>query len=426
MNYEELARVLATALEQGRYEPDYLYRFPTQDAWELTNQAHLRDPQRAMVQEALQAHPDVAPLLGNRLNAGLNAAELTAAGLGDWLLTRTWQIGPQGATGELRAFVESPDCDVEEYLAFSGLKVDAMIALSPGADLLPIASVPESRLSISLTDPEWLHFGRDAKGHVRRKKVEVLASFGEPSRFHVDPRVATAALRVRRRVGPKVVPVPVLDTRSTEALRETLLVIAAATGTAMLPVASWVSAAPTTPLWSSSFGWESWSHTRAIRQLATAVGKEATIVAAVKAWEAFSAKPKLKVPLERLNRGLAASSVDCAIDIGIALEAILLSDLDSRDQYSLALGLRGAWLLGADSHERKDLVKQFNAIYTCRSTAVHHGRLPDKSYTVGSTRVPADEFMSSHAPSLAAKAVLKVIELGRVPDWGALVLGAGT
>jgi hypothetical protein len=260
---------------------------------------------------------------------------------------------------------------------------------------------------------------------VHRRQVEVLASFGEPQRFHVNPHVATAALRAHRRVTPKVVPVPVLDTRWTEALRETLLVVAAATGTAMLPVASWVSAAPTTPLWSSSFGWTSWAHTFAIRELTTTLGNEATIIAAVNAWEAFPEKLKLRVPLERLNRGLTGSGVDCAIDIGIALEAILLSDLGPNDQISLAFRLRGAWLLGTDPVERESLVQRFNTIYSCRSDAVHRGKLRGK-YPVGATRVPADEFVRSHARPLATKAVLKVIELGRIPDWRTLVLGAGT
>jgi hypothetical protein len=52
MDYEELATVLATALEQGRYERDDLYLFDTQLAWEMTNQAHVRDPQRTMVWQA--------------------------------------------------------------------------------------------------------------------------------------------------------------------------------------------------------------------------------------------------------------------------------------------------------------------------------------------------------------------------------------
>lgn len=426
MDYEELAKVLATALEQGRYERDDLYLFDTKLAWEMTNQAHVRDPQRMTVAEALQAHPDVAPLLGKYSNCGLNAPPLTATALGDWLLTRASIIGADGATAELRDFVDRQHCEVEEYLAFSGLEVNAAMALSPEVDLLPMTAVPESTLSISLTDPDWTYFGRDARGHVKRKTATVLASFGKPT-WHANPHVATAALRVRRKAVPKVVAAPE-SPQLAEAMIDRLLVIAAATGMGMFPVAYWVSATPATPLW-SSFAWAYWSHVRALRPFATTVGNETSIIAAVRAWEAFppSLKPKVKVSLERLNRGLGtALSVDCAIDIGVALEALLLADLAPNDQISLAFRLRGAWLLGKDPVERADLAGQFNAIYGCRSAAVHGGKLPSETYSVGAIKVPADEFMTTHARSLAARAVLKVIELGKIPDWRTVLLGAGT
>jgi hypothetical protein len=195
----------------------------------------------------------------------------------------------------------------------------------------------------------------------------------------------------------------------------------------MFPVAHWISAAPGVPLW-SSFGWASWSHLNAIRPFATAAGNEASIIAAIKAWEAFPArlKPRVKISLERLNRGLAASlSVDCAIDIGVSLEALLLGDLQPNDQISLAFRLRGAWLLGADPLDRKELARHFNAIYSCRSAAVHGGTLPSDSYSVDSVKVPADEFMMNHARRLAARAVLRIIELGDIPDWSGLLLGGG-
>jgi Apea-like HEPN len=426
MDDEKLASVLAAALKQGRYERDDLYLFDTKLAWQMTNEAHVRDPEREMVWHALQAHADIAPLLGTHLNCGLNAPQLSAAALGDWLLTRASRIGAPGATAELRDFIDGAHCDVEEYLAFSGLKVDAPIALTPDVELLPIAAIPESTLSISLTDPEWFYFGRDAKGHVRRKTIVASASFGTPI-WHTDPHVATAALRVRRKAFPKVVQTPVDVPRSVQAMTDILLVLAAATQTAMFPVANWVSATPANPLW-GPFEWSYWSHLNALRLFATSAGNEAHIIAAVKLWEAFPAslKPKIRLPLERLNRGLAAAlSVDCAIEIGVALEALLLADLGPNEQISLAFRLRGAWLLGVNAIDRNELANHFKAIYSCRSSAVHSGKLSADSYSVNSTKVSAEEFMMKEGRKLAARAVLKVIELQRIPDWSGLLLGVG-
>jgi hypothetical protein len=153
----------------------------------------------------------------------------------------------------------------------------------------------------------------------------------------------------------------------------------------------------------------------------------ATIISAASAWDSFphDLKPSLKIPLERLNRGLAAaSSVDCAIDVGLALEALLLGDLGPNDQLSLAFRLRGAWLLGANPSERKALWQDFRNIYDCRSSAVHKGKLPSGEYQVESGKVSADEFIRTRGRSVAANAVLKVIEGGASPDWAALILGA--
>lgn len=426
MNDDELANVLDRALTEGRYERDDLYLFDTKLAWMMTNEAHVRDPQRAMVWSALQAHPDIAPLLGKYLNSTVNSPQLTAPALGDWLLTRAFRIGATGAVAELRSFVNSPHCDVEEYLAFSGLQVDSAIALSEGLDLLSISSLPESVLSISLTDPDWSYFARDARGHVRRRTVTRVAGFGEP-KWHVNPHVATAALRIRRKGIPKVVDERKGLTSSADAMHDILMVLATATCTAMFPVAHWMSPTPATPLW-DQLGWSFWSHLNALRPFVRTTGEEASIVAAVKAWEAFPAelKPALKVPLDRLNRGLAApSAVDCAIDIGVSLEALLLQDLQPNDQISLAFRLRGAWLLGTSPSERTALAQDFNAIYSCRSTAVHSGRLPTDKFTVPSGKVSSDEFMTTHARSVAARAVLKVIERAGFPDWRALLVGEG-
>jgi hypothetical protein len=424
MNDIELGKVLDTALKVGLFERDDLYLFDTKLAWQISNEAHVRDPQRTMVFAALEAHPDVAGLLGKYLNSGLNAPQFTAQTLGDWLLTRASRIGPESTVTELRAFIDSPHCNVVEHLAFSGLEVDKPIALSPTIELLPMSSVPESVLTISLVDPEWFYYGRDARGYVKRKTAQVLAIFGK-STWHLNPHLATAVLRVRHKTNPKMVPATVELPNSMEAMMEALLVIAAATGTAMFPVAHWMSPTPETPIW-EHFSWMFWSHLNALRPFATTAGQAEAILAAANAWEKFPSplKKKLRVPLERLNRALAAPSpIDCAIDLGVALEALLLGDLAPNDQISLAFRLRGAWLLGANPAERKEYAKQFNAIYTCRSVAVHAGTLPTDGFTVDSNKISADEFIMKQARQLAAKAILRVIHGSGIPDWSLLVLG---
>jgi hypothetical protein len=121
MNDDELAAVVGKALTQGRYEREDLYVFDTKLAWQMTNEAHVRDPEQAMVSSAIQTHPDVAPILDKHLNGVLNAPRFSAPALAGWLLTRAFWLGPGAAVAELRTFIDSPLADLDECLAFSGL-----------------------------------------------------------------------------------------------------------------------------------------------------------------------------------------------------------------------------------------------------------------------------------------------------------------
>jgi hypothetical protein len=330
------------------------------------------------------------------------------------------------AVAELRAFVDSQHCDVEEYLAISGLEVASPISLSARIDLIPITAVPESVVTISVTDPDWTYFGRNAKGHVRRKTVQTVANFGTRT-LHADPHIAMAALRIRHRREPKVLTTPVDLPNSLGELADTLRVLAAELCTAMFPVVHWTAPTPATPLW-SSFGWRAWYHLNSLREFETTKGNEERIVARVAAWEGLTrdVKSKLVIPLDRLNRAIAAPlAVDCAIELGIALEALLLSDLGKNEQLSLAFRLRGAWLLGTTPEERCDLRQKFNQIYECRSTAVHHGALPSKGFSMNGAKISADVFIEEHARALAATAILNVISRGKFPAWEELLVGAG-
>ncbi|HEY7184461.1 MAG TPA: hypothetical protein VIC84_23695 [Blastocatellia bacterium] len=424
MTDNELVDVLKAALKDGLHIRDDLYLFNTQVAWDLTNQAHVQEPQRMAVFAALEAHPQIQPILGMYLNRGLNGQPLTRENLGDWLLTRAMKNGPEAAVAQLRPFVDSSHCDLEEYLAFSGLGVSAPTTLPGWGELIPMSEVPESALSISLTDPEWSYFGRDVKGHVHRRTVQTLYQFGTNT-LHANPHVAMAALRLRHKRTPAFLSTPSDFPTSLEPLLEILLVLAAATSTAIFPVAHWVAPTPTTPLW-KYFSWRQWSHLNALREFKTYEGNENRIISAITNWAKIpdSMKHKLRIPLDRLNRALAASSaIDCAIDLGLALEALLLSDLEPNDQISLAFRLRGAWLLGKNPTERQSYLQKFNAIYTCRSKAVHRGTLPPKNFSFGDVKVSPGEFMVNTARQLAASAVLKVIDRGSFPDWNSLLVG---
>ena len=127
------------------------------------------------------------------------------------------------------------------------------------------------------------------------------------------------------------------------------------------------------------------------------------------------AKNGLRVPMQRLQNALLErrDPVDSAIDLGIALEAFLLSD-NTKTEIGYRFALRGARLLATDPKEQGELYDALTSLYTTRSTAVRRGVLPTKP---GKRREAWTAEQLAAGYPLAARAIRKVIELGGVEDW---------
>lgn len=69
---------------------------------------------------------------------------------------------------------------------------------------------------------------------------------------------------------------------------------------------------------------------------------------------------------------------DAAIDLGIALESILIKS-DESTEITYRISMRGARLLGKTLDERLDLKKKLTKIYGMRSKAAHRGIVQSKS-----------------------------------------------
>ncbi len=134
---------------------------------------------------------------------------------------------------------------------------------------------------------------------------------------------------------------------------------------------------------------------------------------------------RLQIPIDRWIKSKTSTTwVDRIIDLGIALEALYLSE-GTKEQLTLQFRLRAAWHLGENKEQRKALMKEFKAIYDWRSTVVHTGKLPEKGsgkkkkpYTQEEVR----EFIT-RAQDLCRDSILKILEDGKFPDWNDLILG---
>ena len=139
-----------------------------------------------------------------------------------------------------------------------------------------------------------------------------------------------------------------------------------------------------------------------------------------------SLSERLQIPIDRWIKSKTSTTwVDRIIDLGIALEALYLSETDYNREIRFRFSLHAAWHLEEKKEQRKALMKEFKAIYDWRSTVVHTGKLPKKGsgkkkkpYTQEEVR----EFIT-RAQDLCRDSIMKILEEGKFPDWNDLILG---
>lgn len=135
-------------------------------------------------------------------------------------------------------------------------------------------------------------------------------------------------------------------------------------------------------------------------------------------------RDRLRIPMERLNMALQrTSNTDKIIDLGIALEALLVSDTgDDRGEPTLKVQVRGAWLIGANHHERGVLADTLRGLYHLRNKAVHSGRLPPNH------QAKSIQTWIEDGARIVAQGIIKLLQHGipSVERWQSIVLGGST
>jgi hypothetical protein len=123
----------------------------------------------------------------------------------------------------------------------------------------------------------------------------------------------------------------------------------------------------------------------------------------------------LHIPLDRLDRAIRGEDlVDKSIDLGIALEALLLHEPGYQGELTFRLSLRGAWLGGGDPRERAEVQKLLAEVYDLRSRAVHTGKVErtEKNYA-----------KIESGAALCKRLIRKMIEADGRIKWTSLLVG---
>ena len=335
-------------------------------------------------------------------------------GLCDWLLAQTLLHGSESAVRRLEEFIEGEHRSVLEILALTGVIVKEEIELPRGVKLVPVSSLPRSAITDLLT-PNPIH------------------SFGNPMlrRFVPSP---SAALVIKNEDGVELLeefPDPADDpTRvSNQMLLHRIVQCLTLLGPSCpTEVMQWsqLGSPERVPILGTGHGFES-SLQEAYPLRTTTLENHEEAQELVERYLNLDDElgTKLGIPIQRLNMAMRRRDVvDKAIELGIALEALLKDEQDGTEAISLLLRVRGAWLAGGTLEERRHNLALLKDVYDLRSQVVHSGALKTKKkLPVDKARQRADEILRKGSV-LCANLIRTVIERERVPDWEDIILTA--
>jgi hypothetical protein len=323
---------------------------------------------------------------------GSGALRVTYSSLIGWLIQRASSKSAKVAVENLKKYLSTDEIPISEVIAISGLKLDKPCDLGDEIRLIPWKLFPDSP-----------------------QKKYIYNHF---SNLFIFP---SAALLKEKRIKRSNIHVPsdetdkYIDTNSFFDLHRALLCVSLVGPVSSFSIAQWVEPPEWAPIHSSAYQIPS-SEGIPRKQDWPADGCDQI----KKLYKAFldlndNERSALIIPMVRLNVAMRKSSlVDSAIDLGIALESIFLSELgEDHGELTFRLKLRASRFLGNDLDSRKKLFKIFGNLYTLRSIAVHSGKLPDEL-----KKQPVSELLGQGF-NLTAEAITQIILHGP-PDWNDL------
>jgi hypothetical protein len=347
------------------------------------------------------------------MNLGTSKCTVHLEDLASWLIGRAFTNGAKLAVEDLQKYIDINLMPIVFVLAVSGIKIHEMERLSDEIELVPFSDLSNHLTLSSLKTPQ-----------LKNEKFFPGFSASPP----------LIAIITRSELKPKYydryeMEKPSKDLSSMDEIArcERLLYEACECLTLVgpstpVPVAIWSKAEEWVPC-ANMLG-EAWSNL--IHDVIS--NKEyqfehSDIERAREIYKSFfelseETRDRLRVPIVRLNQALRRISLaDAAIDLGIALEALLVHDRGPLDPIAFPMRLRGAWLLGDNLAKRKVLLEMLRNLYVLRSQAVHTGKVDAVIKGTATVDLLGKGF------ELCVEAIEKIIRDGGFPEWDSIILG---
>lgn len=325
---------------------------------------------------------------------GHSGISLPLFGLAHALLVQAIKESPTTAARNLARFLSCESSPGLAITALLGISVERRLLLGPRTALVPTKELP---------------------GQSFQDRWQSMTLGGPP---FLD--IPDTALVIRSHVRPKLLQqgqAPEQRADWYKRLKEISLWLTLVGPCAPIEMMTWWQMDEWVPM-GTAFGWTMRYPLRSSSPLKItgALREEAKCIFRLLSEVPEERRIRLRVPLERLNSAIREQlPVDRFIDLGIALESLLLEE-NERDEITFRLSLRGGWLLGRDADERRRISDTLRTLYGYRSTAVHRGTV------VRRTGKPEPADVLKEGLSLAARAG-KIIATKGFPDWTALLVG---
>jgi len=345
-----------------------------------------------LIAKALEGEKSLAGYDGKLHWFGGGSVRMTYQSIAVWLLARSRITGTSKALGELATFVDATELRAFASIALDGVDFDSPVQLAEDVSIVPWAMFPETATKSYLTR------GIFATG-VRRPHAAIVHSVRIPKLlYHQDDKPEVPAV-------------------SFDTANDALLVLALAGPVAPYALATWVDVPESVPSLGAAMMLSEATGTFHRTSLPPDAQQQLAPVWA--AWRSLpsASQASLRVPLYRLVSAMRRrTTVDAAIDLGIAIESAFLSDVTGASgELKFRIQLRAARWLSEGATERAAVFALVGALYDARSTAVHQGVLGPKVGKHDTGALLRDGY------SVMARALSKLILVG-IPDWKLFVL----
>ncbi len=342
----------------------------------------------------LPSHPDLS-IFDNMVQwHACSGTVMSLDSLARWLIKRANIVGVRCAIEDLERYVKSETVPALEVMALAGVTVAELVKLSDGVSLCPLDMLPDGSGSLKQLVAD------DFGGRWRRAK---------PAAF-LQRCLSYPRQHLPHNEAPKYQQEP-----GSVGLEDVRLCMTAIGPSTPVAVASWIQDEEWVP--GSEGG--GFAHLQeSIDMGGVPIGESvsdwSTLPALYRQWVARTEAEKkhLRIALSRLNFAMRRlQPVDAAIDLGIAMDALFLSERAERGEHTFTLRLRAARWLGADKAARVRVAKAFSALISLRGSAVHSGTVRDKQ----------GREILSQGFDLMGQALRRAISEG-LPDWNDIVL----